>query len=115
MTRLDASAESISQQAAFPLTVPPLETSGCREALAASFAREAARRLADPAAAASPLDLAYAVRWLELHPSGPRRIAAWTDWLGSEPSRSRRARPRGPLVAGPRRTDGAASLAPALR
>ena len=57
-----------------------------REALAASFAREAARRLADPAAAAAPLDLAYAVRWLELHPAGPRPIAAWTDWLGSEPS-----------------------------
>ncbi len=56
-----------------------------RETLVASFGREAARRLAGRGAAAAPLDLAYAVRWLELDPAGPRPISAWTDWLAAEP------------------------------
>ena len=55
-----------------------------RGTLAASFGREAARRLAVQGAAA-PLDLAYAVRWLELDPAGPRPISGWTDWLPAEP------------------------------
>jgi len=55
-----------------------------RGTLAASFGQEAARRLAVHGGAA-PLDLAYAVRWLELDPAGPRPISAWTDWLPAEP------------------------------
>ena len=55
-----------------------------RGTLAASFEREAARRLAVNAGAAVPLDLAYAVRWLELDAAGPRPIPAWTDWLPAE-------------------------------
>lgn len=60
----------------------PIELRGT---LAASFAREAGRRQAVHGAAAAPLDLAYAVRWLELDPTGPRPIPAWTSWLPAEP------------------------------
>jgi hypothetical protein len=60
----------------------PIERRGT---LAASFGREAVRRLADHGTASDPLDLAYAVRWLELDPSGPRPIPAWTAWLPAEP------------------------------
>jgi hypothetical protein len=56
-----------------------------RGTLAASFGREAALRLDVRGAAADPLDLAYAVRWLELDPAGPRSVPAWTDWLPVEP------------------------------
>jgi hypothetical protein len=56
-----------------------------RGTLVASFGREAAGGLAVHPAAATPLDLAYAVRWLELHPADPRPIPAWIDWLPSEP------------------------------
>ena len=55
-----------------------------RGTLAASFGREAARRMAGDEASA-PLDLAYAVRWLELDPACPRPMPAWTDWLPAEP------------------------------
>ena len=60
----------------------PIERRGT---LAASFEREAARRSAVHGAAADPLDLAYAVRWLELEPMGPRPIPGWTEWLPAEP------------------------------
>jgi len=55
-----------------------------RATLVASFGREAARRLAFRGASADPLDLAYAVRWLELDPTGLRPIPAWIDWLPVE-------------------------------
>ena len=58
---------------------------GLRATLAASFGREAGRRMAQRRAAATPLDLAYAVRWLELDPKRARSIPAWTSWLPSEP------------------------------
>jgi len=60
----------------------PIELRGT---LSASFAREAGRRLAVHGAAATPLDLAYAVRWLELDPTGTRPILGWTSWLPAEP------------------------------
>ncbi len=60
----------------------PIELRGT---LAASFSREAGLRMALRGAAAAPLDLAYAVRWLELDPRRPRLIAAWTSWLPAEP------------------------------
>jgi len=60
----------------------PIELRGT---LAASFSREAGRRMAVQGAAAAPLDLAYAVRWLELDPKRPRPIPAWTSWLPAEP------------------------------
>jgi len=56
-----------------------------RATLVASFEREAARRSAVRGASADPLDLAYAVRWLELDPTRPRPIPAWIDWLPVEP------------------------------
>jgi hypothetical protein len=56
-----------------------------REMLSASFGREAALRLAGRGATADPLDLAYAVRWLELDPARPRPIPAWAGWLPIEP------------------------------
>ncbi len=56
-----------------------------RATLAASFSREAGLRMAMHGAAAAPLDLAYAVRWLELDPKRPRPIPAWTAWLPAEP------------------------------
>ena len=62
-----------------------LEPIGRRGTLAASFGREAARRLSARRTASGPLDLAYAVRWLELDPTGTRPIPAWTDWLPAEP------------------------------
>ncbi len=55
-----------------------------RATLTASFSREAERRTAVHGAAATPLDLAYAVRWLELDATRPRSIAAWTSWLPAE-------------------------------
>ena len=55
-----------------------------RATLAASFSREAVRRTAVHGAAATPLDLAYAVRWLELDARRPRSIPAWTSWLPDE-------------------------------
>jgi hypothetical protein len=60
----------------------PIERRGT---LAASFGQEAARRLSVRRAASEPLDIAYAVRWLELDPAGVRPIPAWTDWLPAEP------------------------------
>jgi hypothetical protein len=60
----------------------PIELRGT---LAASFGREAGLRMARHGAAAAPLDLAYAVRWLELDPGRPRPIPAWTSWLPAEP------------------------------
>jgi hypothetical protein len=64
--------------------IAPIEQ---RDTLEGSFAREAARQLAvrGAVATATPLDLAYAVRWLELDPAGPRSIPAWADWLPAEP------------------------------
>lgn len=64
--------------------IAPIEQ---RDTLEGSFAREAARQLEvhGAVAAATPLDLAYAVRWLELDPAGLRPIPAWTDWLPAEP------------------------------
>jgi hypothetical protein len=59
----------------------PIELRG---PLAASFSREAGLRLALHGAAAAPLDLAYAVRWLELDPKRPRPIPAWSSWLPLE-------------------------------
>ena len=56
-----------------------------RPTLVASFGREAARQRGARRGAAGPLDLAYAVRWLELDPARPARIPAWTDWLPVEP------------------------------
>ena len=56
-----------------------------RATLVASFGQEAARRSAVRGASADPLDLAYAVRWLELDPTGLRPIPAWIDWLPVEP------------------------------
>ncbi len=56
-----------------------------REMLAESFGREASLRLPGHGATADPLDLAYAVRWLELDPARPRPIPAWTGWLPFEP------------------------------
>jgi hypothetical protein len=61
-----------------------LEPIGLRSTLAASFSREAGRRTSMHGAAAAPLDLAYAVRWLELEARLPRSIPAWTDWLPAE-------------------------------
>jgi hypothetical protein len=58
---------------------------GLRVTLAASFAREAGRQRAAHGASADPLDLAYAVRWLELNPAGRRPIPAWASWLPVEP------------------------------
>jgi hypothetical protein len=55
-----------------------------RATLAASFSREAVRRTAVHGTAAAPLDLAYAVCWLELDPRQPRSIPAWTSWLPAE-------------------------------
>ncbi len=60
----------------------PIEQRGT---LVALFEREAARRLPVRRTASGPLDLAYAVRWLELEPTGARPIPAWTDWLPAEP------------------------------
>lgn len=60
----------------------PIERRG---ALAASFEREAVQRLPARRTASGPLDLAYAVRWLELEPTGARPIPAWMDWLPAEP------------------------------
>jgi hypothetical protein len=60
----------------------PIERRGTLEA---SFGREAARQQAARGAAATPLDVAYAVRWLELDPAGPRSIPAWANWLPAEP------------------------------
>jgi hypothetical protein len=60
----------------------PIERRGT---LAASFEREAAQRLPARRTASGPLDLAYAVRWLELEPTGARPIPAWIDWLPAEP------------------------------
>ena len=60
----------------------PIELRGT---LAASFGREAGLRMAMHGAAAAPLDLAYAVRWLELDPKRPRPIPSWTSWLPAEP------------------------------
>ncbi len=57
---------------------------GLRDTLAASFSREAARRTSMHGASASPLDIAYAVRWLELDAKQPRSIPAWTSWLPAE-------------------------------
>jgi hypothetical protein len=59
----------------------PIEVRGT---LAASFSREAGLRMVRHGAAA-PLDLAYAVRWLELDPGRPRPIPAWRSWLPAEP------------------------------
>jgi hypothetical protein len=56
-----------------------------RRTLAASFSREAGLRMARHGAAAAPLDLAYAVRWLELDPRRSRPIPAWRSWLPAEP------------------------------
>ena len=61
------------------------ESHELRATLAASFSREAVRRTAAHGTAATPLDLAYAVCWLELDPKRPRSIPAWTSWLPAEP------------------------------
>ena len=44
----------------------------------------AVRQTAVHGTAAAPLDLAYAVCWLELDPRQPRSIPAWTSWLPAE-------------------------------
>ncbi len=58
-----------------------------RASLMASWRAEAVRwrdAVEGPGpAAVAPLDLAYAVRWLELGPSGPFRLPAWRDLLVS--------------------------------
>jgi hypothetical protein len=56
-----------------------------RAALAASMGREAGRRPAAHGGPADQLDLAYAVRWLELDAAGSRPLPAWTSWLPLEP------------------------------
>ncbi len=59
---------------------------GDRASLVASWRAEAARwheAAVEETPAVTPLDLAYAVRWLELRPAGPCQLPSWPDVLAS--------------------------------